>query len=482
MPGNFFAADTGFPQFSEGQSTGEKLTMVMNYLLLLLEQLRYTLRNLGIENFNAAELDELSKLITDPVYARIQNAEGDLLSLTLTAQGLSTQIRDAEGNLLNLTLAANALQSRLLDAEGNVSQLTQTAQSLQSRVQDAEGDISQLTQTAGAIEARVQSAEDGLSQTLRIAPGGVTITNAQGSRVTIDGGQIDAANLNLSGRITFGDLSGAAQSTIQSISNTANEAVNAADDALYIAGRAQDSADNANSFVGAWRYGGTTKIDGAMLQTGTVRASTIQGGVVQLLTAAERVAGQLSMTGASSANYAVELSSGGSLRLEAGSGDVFIEDGSGTQLQLSYPYIELRGATHLLPAQSAGMTLGSGNYPWTDVYTRTGTVQTSDRGKKRNIEDLPEKYVAMLDAVPPRRFKMIDGTSGRYHVGFIAQEVEAAMAAAGVDATEFGGFVKDVGEDGKEVYMLRYEEFLGILHAKNRALEKRLERLEALLS
>ena len=61
----------------------------------------------------------------------------------------------------------------------------------------------------------------GRSQTLRVAADGVTITNAQGSTLTIDGGQIDASkinteqldasrihaeDLNLTGAITFGDL------------------------------------------------------------------------------------------------------------------------------------------------------------------------------------------------------------------------------------------------------------------------------------
>ena len=94
------------------------------------------------------------------------------------------------------------------------------------------------------------------------------------------------------------------------------------------------------------------------------------------------------------------------------------------------------------------------------------------------LEALPEKYLAMLDAVTPRRFRLKEGTSGRYHVGFIAQEVEAAMAAAGVSDMEFGGWVKDTDEDGNDLYLLRYEEFIALLLEKLRQLEGRLEALE----
>ena len=78
----------------------------------------------------------------------------------------------------------------------------------------------------------------------------------------------------------------------------------------------------------------------------------------------------------------------------------------------------------------------------------------------------------------PSRYKINSGTSGRYHVGFIAQEVEEAMNSAGIDAQEFGGFVKDKAEDGSDIYMLRYEEFIGILTAKIKQLEARLSALE----
>lgn len=71
------------------------------------------------------------------------------------------------------------------------------------------------------IVGRVEDTEQGLSQTVRLAADGLTITNANGSKLTIDGGQlransietaafkaksITADKLNITGAITFGDL------------------------------------------------------------------------------------------------------------------------------------------------------------------------------------------------------------------------------------------------------------------------------------
>ena len=56
MPGNILTVDTSFPQLTDKQTTDQKFRVITDYLYMLLEQLRYTLRNLGMENFNDAEL------------------------------------------------------------------------------------------------------------------------------------------------------------------------------------------------------------------------------------------------------------------------------------------------------------------------------------------------------------------------------------------------------------------------------------------
>ena len=55
MPGNLLTVDTSFPQLA-GKTDEQKFRTITDYLYMLLEQLRYTLRNLGMENFNDAEL------------------------------------------------------------------------------------------------------------------------------------------------------------------------------------------------------------------------------------------------------------------------------------------------------------------------------------------------------------------------------------------------------------------------------------------
>lgn len=123
--------------------------------------------------------------------------------------------------------------------------------------------------------------------------------------------------------------------------------------------------------------------------------------------------------------------------------------------------------------------LGTSGSPWGQIYSTNSAVSTSDERKKNSIEALPEAYLDMFDRLEPVRYKLNDGTSDRYHVGMIAQQVEKAMGQSGIRSKDFGGLVKGTDEEtGEEHYYLRYEEFIGVLIAKIKRLERRIENLE----
>ena len=111
----------------------------------------------------------------------------------------------------------------------------------------------------------------------------------------------------------------------------------------------------------------------------------------------------------------------------------------------------------------------------TVVLGETGATVTSDRNAKNSIEELPAAYEAFVDALEPVRFKYNEGTSGRYHVGYIAQDVEAALTAAGLTTQDFAGYV-DIGRTGE--LGLQYTEFIAILHKKIKRLEAQVAALQ----
>ena len=345
----------------------------------------------------------------------------------------------------SFTVQLNNISSRVTGLSGEVSSIEQYVDSITLNVSNGS--------TSSTIQLKAGSATIS-SQTITMS-GLVTFTGLSSGTTTINGaciktGTIEAERLNLTGAITFNDL---------------------AEEVYYDINDAYTMAEDAQKVVGGWVYPGTTQIDGNSIMTGTVRASTLEGGYIALLSSSERTVGELTMTGASTATYAVDLYSYGALRLTAGSGAAYIEAGSS--------FIELDSriscGNDIAPSVSGGYSCGISSKRWSDVYADNAEIQTSDQNKKHDIEELPEKYLEMMDRITPVRYRLNDGTSGRFHVGFVAQEVEQAMTDAKVGSLEFGGWVKDTDEEGNDIYMLRYSEFIAVLWAKIRQLESRLE-------
>lgn len=350
---------------------------------------------------------------------------------------------------------------------------------------------STIAKTSTEINLRVDGLEDQYTS-LSVKVDGVTITDGSGTTL-IRGNMIqtetlyvDAAHiegkltaeqieLDLTGSITWRDLS---QGVQEEITTAQDDAAAAATDAAA----AEKAAADAKETVSGWTYTGTTYIDGTKIQTGTVSASTLEGGAIALLDDRARTAGAITLSGASSAEYAVQLQSGGAMRLTAnGSGAaIWLEAGSagfglGTTGSLGYL---VQCGRSIIPTSNDSYYCGMASYKWSAVYATNGTIQTSDANAKTDIEPLPDKYLDLFDRLEPRRYRMRSGSSGRYHVGYIAQEVKAAMDDCGITDGEFAGWVRDRDEDGQEIFMLRYDEFDAIRDAKIRRLEARIRRLE----
>ena len=127
----------------------------------------------------------------------------------------------------------------------------------------------------------------------------------------------------------------------------------------------------------------------------------------------------------------------------------------------------------------------SNNYG--ELYgTWKGTLTaTSDGNLKHDIENLSEKYSLFFDKIRPVRFKFNNGSSDRFHTGFIAQEIERAILESGLTTQEAALFVRFVEENPKEntqeiSYGLRYDEFISLCVYEIQKLKNKLSELESL--
>jgi hypothetical protein len=117
-----------------------------------------------------------------------------------------------------------------------------------------------------------------------------------------------------------------------------------------------------------------------------------------------------------------------------------------------------------LPTNNAGtivdnaVDLGDISFRFDDIYATNGTIQTSDRNEKQDIEALSdaEQRVAVACKGLLRKFRWINsvetkGDEARIHFGIIAQDLQAAFEAEGLDAGRYAMFISSTWWESTEV-------------------------------
>lgn len=293
---------------------------------------------------------------------------------------------------------------------------------------------------------------------------GITITNPYTREVTfkVDG---STGAVTINGKVTMGAGSSinwaqvseqnVAYSEAYSLANTANQNASyawyAADNAAYDASQAWARATTAYNNMctdqkvfdiltsGGTKFGifsdstyGRLYINANYIRTGTIDAS-----IVQL-----------------SGNYGGFCQGRGSDGVQYTYGAMMYGSGS--------PYFIVTNLGCRMEGTGANFYVCSG------IHASSEISVGSDLRIKNSISYNLDKYDQLFMALKPSRFKYNDGTSGRYHLGFIAQEVEEAMEGAGLTTRDLAALIKEpvqeVMEDGITDfrYGLRYGEFVAL--------------------
>ena len=120
--------------------------------------------------------------------------------------------------------------------------------------------------------------------------------------------------------------------------------------------------------------------------------------------------------------------------------------------------------------------LGRSNARFDDIFATNGTIQTSDRNEKQDIEALTEAETRVAVAAKGllRKFRWQSavaskGDDARIHFGIIAQDLQDAFTTEGLDAGDYAMFISDTwtDDDGVEQTRLgvRYSELLAFIIA-----------------
>ena len=132
----------------------------------------------------------------------------------------------------------------------------------------------------------------------------------------------------------------------------------------------------------------------------------------------------------------------------------------------------------ICPYANETIPLGNETYKWSQLYAKSGTINTSDENMKHDINPISEKYEKLFHLIEPCTYMFNSGD--RVHIGTIAQNVKTAMDTVGITNEELSAFcadrkmktvinnngesieAPDLDENGNEQYTygIRYSEFI----------------------
>lgn len=315
---------------------------------------------------------------------------------------------------------------------------SETKYRYQGRVSNAEIKVNKVS---AQIDLKVS--KDSIISSINLSPEAIVISSSK---------------INLSGYVTFTNLSTSGQTTING-GNLINNSI---------------TTDKLN----------VTTLSAISANVGTLTAGTIGGWTVNSST--------ISRSGITLGSDFISLGNTGTSGSTINMGTAKIYNQGGNTIAISGALyagtsLQVNGQTtsqSIIPVSDSTYSVGTSGFRYLNAYfdNVNGSVTTpSDIKLKKDITQI-ENGIELILSLNPVQYKYKDGNSGRTHYGFIAQEVKETMTSVGIE--DAGVYVDlsvlaDENEDKDNLYKgLRYYELIAPMIKTIQNLNERVNVLE----
>lgn len=146
MPSTWLVIDSEMPAFSKDVPMKEQVSQLQNYMVILIEQLRFQLSNLNASNWNNTAIKQFQQDTADTVTEEIENAVMTMEEIARTLEDLSGRLGDAE--------------AQLVEAQTDIAWLEKAQEDLQELQELTRTENDELRQRVSELEAAVESSEE----------------------------------------------------------------------------------------------------------------------------------------------------------------------------------------------------------------------------------------------------------------------------------------------------------------------------------
>ncbi len=441
------------------------------------------------QSYIKMSIDEISSVVSSTT-TRVETLEDTTTGMSETITTIQKQCSEITQTIDSITLSvsstSNGTASIVLTVDGeNAGSATAVTSSRTAFANET----SAITISAGTVTFS--------SNTFAVSSTNLTITAA--GKITATGadisGNITANNLKAYGNLYFYRYCTESWAKAIDYTETTNSFVNGDTLNLYmgLSSSASTTSDctvlrGYNVYIYAHTVDsikGTINIGTTTDDAGGNKQINIDGNTVWINGKdgyETQIGGKLTVAGTINAESSIIPGSNASLALgktaSLGWSNIYLGNASSTLNALriiisstNYTLIGRNSSNHIQVGNTSYAT-----YMYGSIIYMNGSSYSSDRRIKEEISSLSEndKYETFFDNLEPVVFKYqqrtnadgeeIGSTSGRFHTGFIAQDVLSALESSDLTSQDFAGYV-DLSldeNDSEDLLCLRYEEFVAL--------------------
>lgn len=113
MPNNWLAVDSNLPDLTKVNDPKEQSRLLLNYMVALVEQLKYSLNNLSASNWNATALGELKVSVNEDTLRAVSDMQNRLTRFGASISEISGYVNGVENAVSELQLKEREISSAI---------------------------------------------------------------------------------------------------------------------------------------------------------------------------------------------------------------------------------------------------------------------------------------------------------------------------------------------------------------------------------
>lgn len=146
MPARWSMVDSSFPTFKGDEKPREQINELINYMYILVEELKYQLENLDANNWNDTALKDFQTDTTADISLQMTTITANLAKLTSEVANLSSRLN-----------AVESLSGRMNQAETEIAFLEKDAEAQATKMGEMEEAMSSLETQMDMVHALMDS-------------------------------------------------------------------------------------------------------------------------------------------------------------------------------------------------------------------------------------------------------------------------------------------------------------------------------------